>query len=56
MKRVRRFPLRLIRLTSLSVCFALLLSALTNNPVQSKGSKKPIERVGAKSEWQSKEG
>ena len=39
MKRGSRFPRRLIRWTSVCVCFALALSILTINPLQIAGSK-----------------
>ena len=34
MRRAHRFPQRLARWTSLSVCFALIFSVLTTFPVQ----------------------
>lgn len=44
MKHARRFPRRLVRFVSLSVCVALFLSVLTNIPVGSATSKKPVTR------------
>ncbi|MDX6528871.1 MAG: hypothetical protein QOH41_1161 [Blastocatellia bacterium] len=42
MERARRFPRRLVGLTSLSVCFALLSSGLINIPVQSASPEKGV--------------
>jgi hypothetical protein len=44
MKHARPFPRRLVRFVSLSVSFTLLLSVLTNIPVGSASSKKPVTR------------